>query len=536
MTMAVAISFLSLPTELICYILFLLAPRDLSRCAIICKTVWDAAQNCIHIQYKLELYAQGFTETATLNSVGLDRKMSLLKRLASMWRPDFHVSTVFEDAVSPVSNHLPGIQYMKCGIWWMWENDNLFIRDCNTNIKLSHSFPRHERFSQDRYPRSVRSVVLDPIQDLVVVVPIPGLCTVTGAEQDHYIFSVEFRLASSLLPHPDSVDASLKCKHSFDASGHYRVALTQEPVICGDRIIVLYHMLKFNPLDIVGSKVFIQVIDWRKGHVKSYPLCEDFAGSHLVDEHSIIVIDTQGVITLYTLQVHGSPQCRIMYRLHESARAPFYLFHATPSFYGATACPDLKPGYVPSLESQIIVLEALTNAWPVILVIDMVIFSGKVLHSETPDAIPWLDWGPQYTCYFRHHSSCQISVFGNKLAYALPRDLSPEVGQTLEGHSTGTCFYVHILDFNKRAIARAENIYDPDSLTRIICKPDYFDRPIISNRPYIATVCRTHFSPHCFARLFLEHDRLTLTWLRNGAIHIQVVSPVQTEVGSDLVH
>lgn len=202
-----------------------------------------------------------------------------------------------------------------------------------------------------------------------------------------------------------------------------------------------------------------------------------------------------------------------MYHLQESVRAPFYLFHATPSFHGATACPDLEPGYLPSLESQIIVLEALTNAYPVLLVIDMVIFSGNALHSETPVEIPWSQWGPQYTCCFRHHPSCRISVFGSKMAIALPRyalpwDLIPKA------LSTDPCFNVHILDFNQRAIARAENIHNPDSSTRFICKPsDYLPGPIISNRSYIATICRTQFSPHLFIGLFLETDRFTLTWV-----------------------
>lgn len=536
MTMTVTIGFLSLPTELICHILCFLTPRDLCRCAMTCKTIQNAAKNSIYVQYKLELYAQGFTETRTLNSIGVDRRMSSLKRLVTLWQSVFHASTVFEDAVSPVNQYYLK-RHMKCGIWWSWDRDNIFIRDCNTNIKLSHPFPRHEQLSQDRLLRSARSVVLDPIQDLLVVLPSPGICIVTDAEQNCHIFSVEFRSASSLLPHPDSVNASLKCQHSFEESGPYPINLTQDPAICGDRIVVLYHTS-----DIVGSNVFIQVIDWRKGHAKSYPLRRDVAGFHLVDERKFVVIDTQGVITLYTLQEHGSPQRRIMYRLHESVRAPLYLFHATPSFHGATACPDLEPGYVPSLESQIIVLETLTNTWPVILVIDMAIFSGNAFYSETPVEIPWWEWGPQHTCCFRHHSSHQISVFGSKIAYALPRyalprDLTPKVGKTLEGLRAETCFYVHILDFNKRAIARAENIYDPDSPTRFICKlSDYIHGPVISNRPYIATVCRTRFLPNYFSGLFLEHDRLTLTWLRDGTVHIQVVSPVQTEVSSDLVH
>jgi hypothetical protein len=187
--------------------------------------------------------------------------MSSLKKLVTLWRSDFHASTVFEAAVSS-RDYLSGIQHMKCGIWWMCDNDNLFIRDCNTNINLSHSFPRHQQFSQDRLPGSMR-VVFDPIQNLVVVIPFPGICIVTGAEQkNRHIFSVEFRLASSLLPHPESVGTSLKCQHSFEDSGHHRVVLTHEPAICGDRVVILY-------CTSATVESFIQVIDWRKGHAKS---------------------------------------------------------------------------------------------------------------------------------------------------------------------------------------------------------------------------------------------------------------------------
>ncbi|KAG1737334.1 hypothetical protein EDB19DRAFT_1718848 [Suillus lakei] len=143
-----------------------------------------------------------------------------------------------------------------------------------------------------------------------------------------------------------------------------------------------------------------------------------------------------------------------------SGRAPLSftfhcVVHVTPSFHGSAARHDLMPGYLPSLESQMMVLEMLSRAPPLILVVDMVIFSEKALHSVTPVKIPWMDWGPQHTCYFPHHPSHRISVLGSKMACALPRDRSPAPGERMEGLSTPDCdkFYVHIWDFNKRAIA-----------------------------------------------------------------------------------
>lgn len=104
------------------------------------------------------------------------------------------------------------------------------------------------------------------------------------------------------------------------------------------------------------------------------------------------------------------------------------------------------PSYVPSLESQIMVLEFLPRAGTSILVIDMAIFSDMALRSDMLVDIPWSDWGPQYACYFPHHESYHISVFGSKMAYALPQDRIPDPDQTLEGLSSEGYLYVHIWD------------------------------------------------------------------------------------------
>ncbi|KAG1793573.1 uncharacterized protein BJ212DRAFT_1307101 [Suillus subaureus] len=87
------------------------------------------------------------------------------------------------------------------------------------------------------------------------------------------------------------------------------------------------------------------------------------------------------------------------------------------------------------------------------------------LQSETHVEIPWSDWGPQHTCCFPHERSHKISVFGSRMAY------TPEAGQRLEKLSPQDHFYVHIWDFNKRAIARLENFYNPDSPGLLIRKP-----------------------------------------------------------------
>ncbi|KAG1881984.1 hypothetical protein C8R48DRAFT_682971, partial [Suillus tomentosus] len=298
------------------------------------------------------------------------------------------------------------------------------------------------------------------------------------------------------------------------------------PVICGDHVFILYHI---DVTDCCHSEpvsgMFLQVINWRKGYVNRHFLCHlDICKLDLfypVDEQKFVIIGPDSIY-LYTLQgLNGSPQCRIIYHfskiLHLSLHNSRIRVHGQPSLHGKAARPGLMPSHVPSLESQIMVLESPFKAGKpkAILVIDMAIFSDMALHSDMLVEIPWSDWGPQYACYFPHHESHHISVFGSKMAYALPQDHIPNPGQRLKGLSSEGYFYVHIWDFNKRVIARSESVNDTDSPDLRICKPgqmiDLFGEDIFSNRAYIATVCHTPF-PTAGSSIFLEQDRLTVTW------------------------
>ncbi|KIK38052.1 hypothetical protein CY34DRAFT_809768 [Suillus luteus UH-Slu-Lm8-n1] len=71
-----------------------------------CNTFRFAVWNSVDIQYKLEIYTQGLigTETTTMNSIGVSRKMHSLKKLASLWPSDFHANTIFETVVNVVTH------------------------------------------------------------------------------------------------------------------------------------------------------------------------------------------------------------------------------------------------------------------------------------------------------------------------------------------------------------------------------------------------------------------------------------------------
>jgi len=221
------------------------------------------AQN-VNVQHKLELYAQGFTETASLGPVDSFTKICSLKKLSSLWHlSDFwHAKTVLKESVDTTvyGRRLSGIQSVKCGIWWMWAQDNVFIRDCNVNAKLSGTWPARSLSTQHQL--LILSAIVDPLQDLVITLSSQNPVYVIDAGQDYHVFLVQFRSASSQLPHPNSACASLECKHTFDSPGRYLVLLVNEPAVCGDRVVVLYYIHSTQNL-------FIQVIDWRKGRAKS---------------------------------------------------------------------------------------------------------------------------------------------------------------------------------------------------------------------------------------------------------------------------
>ncbi|KAG2053029.1 hypothetical protein BDR06DRAFT_485445 [Suillus hirtellus] len=76
------------------HIVLLLHFKD-SSCSA-CKTFWHVAQNFADIPCVLELYAQGFMETLTLDWVDISSKMHSFKKLASMWQSDFHLNSVLK--------------------------------------------------------------------------------------------------------------------------------------------------------------------------------------------------------------------------------------------------------------------------------------------------------------------------------------------------------------------------------------------------------------------------------------------------------
>lgn len=118
-TIITQVGIFSLPAELLCHILLLLHFKDLSHCALACKTFWHVAQNCADIQCLFELHAQGLTETPTPDWVDVSSKMYSLKRLAPMWRSNFHLNPIFEEivAVNDSGSLRLDMQSVKCGVW-----------------------------------------------------------------------------------------------------------------------------------------------------------------------------------------------------------------------------------------------------------------------------------------------------------------------------------------------------------------------------------------------------------------------------------
>ncbi|KAG1856417.1 hypothetical protein F4604DRAFT_1798117 [Suillus subluteus] len=253
------VEFLSLPAELICHILFLLTPRDLCCCAIAtCKAFRDAAQNSMQIQHKLELFAQGFTETITWDSIDFVKENSSLKKSAFTSQSDFHVNTIFQGAVPTAHAATQETQSMKCGLWCMSRDSDLLTQACSTNA--TRTWPNHSLSPMPQH--DLAAVIVDPLQDLVVTISLPDSIDVHNSVQAQHVFWLKIRMLSSQAPHPDSACTSLDCKHHFNARGTHHVVLVKEPAICGDRIIVPYYTYTSN---IWMKRMFIQVVDWRNG-------------------------------------------------------------------------------------------------------------------------------------------------------------------------------------------------------------------------------------------------------------------------------
>jgi hypothetical protein len=187
--------------------------------------------------------------------------MHLLEKLASLWRSDFYAKAVPEGVDGPYGGRFSGVQSTK---WWMW-NRSLFIRHCDSVSNVERSWTwLTQSFSQQQLLLMRLSIVVDPLQDLIGLVFATHQLTVTDVRQEYQVFVVEFRLALSQLPYPDSACTSLNCKHVFDEPGGYIVHVRRTE-ICGDRMVVVYQV---DSESSDAQDLFIQVIDWRKGYAK----------------------------------------------------------------------------------------------------------------------------------------------------------------------------------------------------------------------------------------------------------------------------
>lgn len=164
----------------------------------------------------------------------------------------------------------------------------------------------------------------------------------------------------------------------------------------------------------------------------------------------IVTICWEGFVNLYTFkEPDGSLQRRITYlfqKCHRSSHPLHTQLFAPVRRSTAQQLPNLcqlrAHSGVTNDGSEVLYKE------DVILVIDMDIPSGTVLHSETPVKISWAD-RVLSMCGFPHHFSHGVIVFGSKMAYGLPQDRTPESGQRREEPSTDKYMYVQTWDFNK---------------------------------------------------------------------------------------
>ncbi|KAG2125415.1 hypothetical protein DEU56DRAFT_574223 [Suillus clintonianus] len=123
---------------------------------------------------------------------------------------------------------------------------------------------------------NLASVIVDHLQDCVVVTFKPHSVIMNDVKQDRHIFRLEFLMLSSQVPHPDSASASSDCKHTLDEPN---VICVNEPVFCGDRIVVPYqkpHTIRGTSLCVYSS----DRLEERTGkECKSYLLLNT-AGQH----------------------------------------------------------------------------------------------------------------------------------------------------------------------------------------------------------------------------------------------------------------
>ncbi|KAH7910125.1 hypothetical protein BJ138DRAFT_1102112 [Hygrophoropsis aurantiaca] len=497
----VDLRFIFLPGDILLEILSILPFREILSCASTCRALSELARNSLHLQYIIELGAQGLTVSS--NQTSIDEKLGLLKARDHLW--DGSASFVLENQNTSCLRRPPeetggqGRSWISGGFLCYFSLHQQLasireLRNSNSRPRFSYVWQADDTSPEFDASYHVLNMEIDPSSDLLVIVRGKrSLDSDIWIDRSGHTFIIDLRKISTNEPHPYSAVSSVPCFPYKRLKGDEdnRASLLGLK-ISGDHIALLSSVAYCDSgydNDRYKHHFFpvLMVYNWRTGKAANgIVLDHSLIDYHLISGESRFLIVTALLLAVYTYSLEDPikpPQCQVRYNLPEGNYRPIgFHYSSLPSSKVSKINQKeyIASNFMAHPEAPICVIECEPRynspSSPlvppnVLFVIDSKIFSPakskqlrelyltRISHQSKPKSkrqrkyekldqeqrrIPWTVWGPEHSRCFPHHSNCPVAVDGFRMIQAIP----------LESDPTSDLFHLHLRDFNYRMMSR----------------------------------------------------------------------------------
>ncbi|KAG2105750.1 uncharacterized protein F5147DRAFT_775078 [Suillus discolor] len=501
---------LSLPPELLTYILSFLPWQDILRCTSLCKALRQTyiSESSSELQYAIELGSQRLLPVSN-NHIPVAKRLQLLRENASAWfKFDLHS---FGTISIPEKFYRFTATHITNGHACFW----------NPSIDSVRIFPilpkpSQETIERDFSPGSLCAVsnisdidvFMDPAQNLLAIA-----YAISG---DNYPYDEESYIELLTLDgdgvHPQAAGRTLFMSDLWLPGRRENFVRWCSKLEGFEKYIAF---LRFAPLfEHTGSSVYskwcLHIWDWQHSTSSNSIL----SGSTTLD------LDSDRSIDFYFL---GNDRLLIisdnleLYSIEDMSRSPQLLarFLFPASVFNLKCCTptsDIACSSHPKIQAQQVtwvsdpkyrVLSLASHSSGLDFVISTTIFFDGFSDSEgMSPIIPWICWGPSNVRIFLYDFPCRLGVSGNRALNAFPA-----AGAT---NSVDPEYRLHMMDFSPSAVRRHQQ-----GLGRLVNEPStVYNREsgeyLTTFMPYVEVVSDRTFSYGEFVEMWFDQDKIYL--------------------------
>ncbi|KAG1814697.1 uncharacterized protein BJ212DRAFT_347695 [Suillus subaureus] len=506
------VELLSLPEELLLYILSFLPWQDILRCTSLCKVLRQAYISSSELQYITELGGQQLLPVFG-GYVSFSKRLQFLRDKAHAWfKFDIHS---FE-AISIPAQFCTGSEVTIANGYACFWKPTMYLCKIFPMLPKALQQTIERDFSPDSLcsvPKQKQSdfdvlnVFIDPVQNLLAI------AYVTVIRNGNMVYDEEYYIDLIALDgdgtHPQAAGrtlflSDLPTRENF---------ITKSTKIEGfGRYIALRLFDDQSRTPAFTSRWWLQIWDWQhsttSNSILSGPIIDpDFDEidiCFLGNNRFLIVNDN---LKLYSIE--DMSQAPLLLACFSLPVSFMNLQCFTPtddiarSSHSQTQAPQVT--WISNPKHRL--LSFVTRHPDLYFVISTrIFFEPNFVDSKGTATIPWESWGPSNARAFPHRFLCKLAVSGNRALYALAI-----AGAKMDDSGHSTEYRLHLMDFSPSAVKR----HHQQGLGRMVNEPSTVEHVetkecITTSMPYVEVVSDKTISHGELIEMWLDSDKLYL--------------------------